>query len=130
MPIQSLNGPPDAGGKSGLTPPVTRNVESSAAAATLAPAQTAAPAKAAAPQADAPEPSLDEVKQAVEKVQQSVKSLASSLQFSVDKDSGKTVVTLTDVQSGEVIRQMPSKEMVELARNIDRMQGMLLKQKA
>jgi flagellar protein FlaG len=35
-----------------------------------------------------------------------------------------------DSETGEVIRQIPSKELLEIAHAIDKMQGMLLKQKA
>ena len=142
MSIQSLNGPGDSGGVGGLNP-VVRNTETSAGVAAqavptpvAAPAQTTAPvqpvvARQSAQSAQAtPEPSQADVKAAVEKVQQAVQSMASSLKFSVDQETGKSIVTLTDTETGETIRQMPSKEMIELARNIDRIQGMLLKQKA
>jgi flagellar protein FlaG len=52
------------------------------------------------------------------------------LQFAIDDESGQTIVRVTDRQTGELIRQTPSVEMLELARSLDRMQGMLLRQKA
>lgn len=112
----------------GGLPPAPRHTEAPVAA----PAQAAAPAQVAtvSKTVPTPEPSQEEVKSAVAKVQQAVQAMASDLHFSVDQESGKTIVTLTDAKTGDVIRQMPSKEMVELARNIDRIQGMLLKQKA
>lgn len=53
-----------------------------------------------------------------------------NLQFSIDKDSGKTIVKVVDVQTSEVIRQIPSEELVSLARNMTKLEGMLLNQKA
>ena len=143
MSIQSLNGSGAGGGGVGGLNPVARNVESSSGVAVqaetvsaAAPAQTTAPVQAVAARQSAqsvkttPEPSIEDVNKAVQKVQEAVQSMASSLRFFVDEKTGKTVVTLSDAETGEIIRQMPSKEMIELSRNIDRLQGMLLKQKA
>ncbi|MDD5176134.1 MAG: flagellar protein FlaG [Sterolibacterium sp.] len=77
------------------------------------------------------QPSSEQIRKAVESVKQMVNSTsANSLDFSIDEQSGKTVVRVTDSDTGEVIRQIPSKEMLEIARSLDQMQGMLLKQKA
>jgi flagellar protein FlaG len=53
-----------------------------------------------------------------------------SLQFSIDDDTGKTIVRVSDAETGEMIRQIPSKELLEIARSLDKLQGLLLKQKA
>lgn len=66
----------------------------------------------------------------MEQLQKAVQHSASNLQFSVDKDTGKTIIRVTDRESGELIRQIPSQELVDIAKSIDKMQGMLLKQKA
>lgn len=78
-------------------------------------------------------PSLEQVQQAAKQVQAMVQSRASNLEFSLDKDSGKTIVKIIDTQTDEVIRQIPSEEMVALAQALDEMQetqGLLLKNKA
>jgi flagellar protein FlaG len=97
-----------------------------------APVRAAVPAEVTAPASPPPEqPSRDQVKQAVEEVRKSIsQTAANNLQFSVDDDTGQTIVRVTDIQTGELIRQIPSKEMVELAKALDRMQGMLLRQQA
>ncbi|MDP2795722.1 MAG: flagellar protein FlaG [Sulfurisoma sp.] len=77
------------------------------------------------------QPSREQVQMAMEAMKQMIETTApNSLQFSIDDGSGKTVVRVTDAQTGEMIRQIPSKELLEIARSLDRMQGMLLKQKA
>jgi flagellar protein FlaG len=48
-----------------------------------------------------------------------------SLRFSVDQDTGKTVVSLLDPE-GQVLRQMPSEEALEVAKAIGRFQGMFV----
>lgn len=61
-----------------------------------------------------------------------------SLQFSVDDQSGTRVVRLIDASTQEVIRQIPSEEMIRIAEGIDKFQesgknavkGLLLRQDA
>ena len=71
-----------------------------------------------------------QVKQAVEKIQNSVDKLAQNLQFSIDEDTGKTVVKVLDSQTQEVIRQFPSEEAISIARALDKAQGLLFNDKA
>lgn len=67
---------------------------------------------------------LDQVKAKVKAV------VGTDLRFETDKDTGQTVVQVVDAQTNQVIRQIPSDEMLAIARNIDHMKGLLLKQKA
>ncbi|MGE0080915.1 MAG: flagellar protein FlaG [Thiohalomonadaceae bacterium] len=43
------------------------------------------------------------------------------LNFSLDEESGRTVVKIIDAQSNEVVRQIPSEEMLALARHLARL---------
>ncbi|MDR3298942.1 MAG: flagellar protein FlaG [Candidatus Accumulibacter sp.] len=67
---------------------------------------------------------------AVEKVQKFVSVVASDVEFVVDEDSGDTVVKVIDRETKEVIRQIPSEEMLDLAHALDKLQGLLIKQEA
>ena len=40
------------------------------------------------------------------------------LEFSVDKDTGSTVITVTSRSTGEVVRQIPSEEVLHLMRDV------------
>ncbi len=72
-----------------------------------------------------------QVQKAMESLKQLIEARApNSLSFSIDNSTGKTIVRITDAQTGEMIRQIPSEEMLEIARSVDRMQGMLLQQQA
>jgi len=53
---------------------------------------------------------------AVTKMNEHVQSLQRNLQFSVDDESGRSIVTVMDRETEEVIRQIPSEEMLALAR--------------
>jgi len=94
-------------------------------------AAAAARASVAVPEpAPQPAPAV-QVKKAVEALKQLVEARApNSLAFSIDDATGKTIVRITDAQTGEVIRQIPSEEILDIARSLDRMQGMLLQQQA
>jgi flagellar protein FlaG len=71
-----------------------------------------------------------EVTQALERIQRFVQPMANELEFSVDEVSGVRVVKVIDKVTQELIRQIPSAEVLEIAKALDRLQGILLKQKA
>jgi flagellar protein FlaG len=95
------------------------------AAATPAPIRQELPGQAVT----APPP-IAEVNQAVRNISDYVQSLKRDLRFSVDQDSGRTVVTVVDPQSGEVIRQIPSEEVLTIARRLADASGVFLKVEA
>ncbi|QZA80030.1 flagellar protein FlaG [Deefgea piscis] len=68
--------------------------------------------------------------QSVEKLNNMVQGLANGLQFSVDEESKVPVVKLVDLDTKEVIRQIPTEEAISIAQAIDRFQGLLVKEKA
>lgn len=67
---------------------------------------------------------------AVQSANAYVQSVSSSLQFSLDQDSGRTVVKMVDTATDEVLRQFPSEEMLAISKSIDRMQGLLINRQA
>ena len=64
------------------------------------------------------EPSPDDVKQAARQLETFMQSMNRYLEFRVDQDSGRTVVTVKDKTTGETIRQIPSEEVMRLAHNL------------
>ncbi len=75
-------------------------------------------------------PSPEQVKQAIEAANEALKAASSNLEFAQDPSTGKTVVRIVDVTTRQVIRQFPSEEMLAIARALDRLQGLLLVEKA
>ena len=59
-----------------------------------------------------------------------IKPITNAVEFSLDKDSERMVVKVVDTVTKEVIRQFPSEEMLALAQALDKIQGLLIKQKA
>ena len=94
-----------------------------------------APGRGAAvdlPQAPAaPQATNEQLKKAVDEINRAMQQSGRNLQFSVDSATDRVVVRLTDTETGEVIRQIPSEETLEIARSIGQFQqGLLLKQQA
>lgn len=88
---------------------------------------TVAPA-AATPQARRATES--DVNDAVDKLNDFAAANASALNFSQDKETGQTIVKVVDTATDTVIRQIPTEEAVAIAKSIDKMQGLLINQKA
>jgi len=76
------------------------------------------------------EPSRQQVEEAAKTVNEFLKPINNSINFSLDEDTGITVVKVIDVATKEVIRQIPSEEMLVIAKAIDQMKGLLVQQKA
>lgn len=75
-------------------------------------------------QSSSVQPQLEQVQQAIERVKQSIKPpLGNSLDFQVDQSTGKTVVRITDLTTNTLVRQIPSEEMLTIAKALDAMQG-------
>jgi len=60
--------------------------------------------------------------ESVQTLSRSVQTIARSLEFRVDDNSGKTVITVRDSDSKEVIRQIPSEQLLQLSARLQDMQ--------
>ena len=90
------------------------------------PAPVETPAVAAAVQA------VDgaHVNKALEAANRMVQSLGIGLQFSIDQETGKTLIQVIDTSTNQLIRQIPAEEMLTISRALDKLQGLLIKQRA
>ena len=69
-------------------------------------------------------------KAAVVQANRAMAALSATLSFEVDAETRTTVVKVIDTSDNSVLRQIPSQEMLEIARALDRLQGMLVRDKA
>lgn len=75
------------------------------------------------------------VTQAVEKINEFIQVVQRDLRFSVDEATGRTVITVLDAETQEIIRQIPPEEALSIVENIEQnfknnieeIKGMLLK---
>ena len=66
------------------------------------------------------------IEQTIAKVREAIGPANASLKIEIDPDSDRVIVKVLDDQSGELIRQIPSQEMVEIAKRLDTMQGIFI----
>lgn len=115
MAIQQIGAP-------GVAPPASEPRKPSPTAPTLAAPKASAGANRPLTE--------QQLRQIVDEVKKVVDPVAQNLRFSIDNDTGKTIVKVVDAATNEVIRQIPSDEMLAIARAMDRLQGLLLSKKA
>ncbi|MDR3369150.1 flagellar protein FlaG [Rhodoferax sp.] len=65
---------------------------------------------------------LDDLEKLVSDIQSKVPVASKDLRFSVDQDSGKSVVTLTDRATKEVLWQVPSEVALRISKELDKYQ--------
>lgn len=106
---------------------VARPANDRLAEATIAPA---ADKSAVAKAQNNDQPAANEVEQAVKTLNDFTAMVAQDVRFSMDEESGKTIVKVVDTATQEVLRQFPSVEALSIARSIDKMQGLLIREKA
>ena len=75
-------------------------------------------------------PSRDAIAKAAEDIQNFVKDMGRNLNFSVDEVTGYNVVRVVNPETNELIRQLPSEELLKIARSMKDLGNVLVNQKA
>jgi len=70
-----------------------------------------------------------ELTRSLEAINRFLQPVAGDITFSQDHETGKTIVKIIDTKTQTVLRQIPSEEAVEMAKQLDKLQGMLLREK-
>ena len=95
-----------------------------------APAGGGSHASAKVASAPSSQPSAEAVRQAIAQANEALRSMSQSVEFEYDSDANVMVVRLVDTQDNTVLRQIPSREMLEIARALDQMYAKLLRSQA
>lgn len=74
--------------------------------------------------------SREDLEKAIEDVQIMMELRNRSVTFSRDEEAGAEVIKVIDSKSGDVIRQMPSEELLTFMRNLTRMLGTFVSKEA
>ena len=94
-------------------------------------ANAAADAKAADVTAsEAGKASTEQTKQSLQEINKVMDALSISVQFQVDPDYKEAIIKVVDQQSGKVIRQFPSEDVVRISKALDNLKGLLFAQSA
>ena len=70
--------------------------------------------------ADSREETQEDIREAAKVLREAVNSYSPSLAIEVDEELNRTVVTVMDADTNEVIRQIPSQDLIDVARAIKR----------
>jgi flagellar protein FlaG len=68
------------------------------------------------------------VEEATQRLNRFVGSVRPEINFTVDEASGTRVVRVVDSATQEVIRQIPSEEVIRMAQVLDKLQGLFVKE--
>lgn len=118
---------PGGSGLAAAAQPVTGASAVSAGQATTVAATAPNETSAAAA---SPRPSTEQVQKAIENLKRAAAPMAQNLLFSVDNETNTTVIKVVDGDTKEVIRQIPSEEVLALAKDLTKLQGLLLTRQA
>jgi flagellar protein FlaG len=75
-------------------------------------------------------PSVTDMENAIATLNKLVAPAAQAVQFTIDEESGKTVVKVVDTETHKVLRQMPNEEALAISRELDKLKGLLIHNKA
>ncbi len=89
--------------------------------------EAAAPGKPGAVTKDGKQPSLDA---ALERLTEALRTASVSVQFEIDSNSHRVITKVMDKTSGEVIRQIPTEELVRISDAMTQLQGLFVNQTA
>lgn len=109
-----------AGDSGSYVPAAPGAVQPDPVVSTVAPAQTS----------EAKRASEADVKDAVQVLNTFASSMTTSLNFTLDKDTGATIIKVIDRDTNKLIRQIPTEDAVALAKSLHKMQGLLINDKA
>jgi flagellar protein FlaG len=104
----------------------TGSVSSAVAGAKVAHPSQAARAVEKPAQPPMPQEMNAAVRAAARQIDSFLKSVGRAVEFRVDEETGMTVVTVRATATGDVIRQIPNEEVLQLARRLERGSGALL----
>ncbi len=92
-----------------------------------------APSSGVAPPvpASVPQPQTQaELGKAAREINAFIQPAAASIEFSLDDETGRTIVKMIDRETNTVIRQIPNEEVLKIAQALDRLQGLTLRTEA
>ncbi len=72
-----------------------------------------------------PQARARDVHEAIANINEQMQRNGHGLAFSVDETLNRTVIKVTNSESGEVVRQIPDESLLRVAHNLDRIAGLL-----
>jgi flagellar protein FlaG len=76
------------------------------------------------------QPTRDVVAKAAKEIQSFVQSMGRNLNFSIDQTTGYHIVRVMNPETNEVVRQLPSEELLRIAQSMSKLNSALVNQRA
>lgn len=73
-------------------------------------------------------PSAKQVQQSLQEINKVMAGLSISVQFKIDPDYKEIIVKVVDQDTGKLIRQIPTEEVVKMSKAMDSLKGLLFAQ--
>jgi len=77
-----------------------------------------------------PTPAREDVERAAVRVKEVLRGTTSRLEIEINHDLHKAVIKVFSGESGEIIRQIPAQELLDLAKHLDEPKGLLVHERA
>jgi flagellar protein FlaG len=75
------------------------------------------------------QPTKEDVEQAAARIKDVLRGSTSHLEIEIDHDLNRAVVKVFNGESGEIIRQIPAQELLDLAKHLDSSKGLLVRER-
>ena len=122
-PTGANSAPANAGGRAAAKPKTDLPVPTQPMVSIKDVVHEAAQSKSAA--TDQIVKTAEEVKASIEALNQVMRDAPTSLQFSIDNNSKRFVVQVTDTDTGEIIKSVPGEAILRIAENLESLKGVL-----
>lgn len=80
--------------------------------------------------ADDPFAASQNLQQTLEELNDKLGAWSTNLRFELDEDTSRVVVQVVDVETGEVVRQIPSEDMVHMSKMLGKLQDLAFRSQA
>jgi flagellar protein FlaG len=67
----------------------------------------------------------ENIQEAIDRLNQQVKANGRDLSFQMDEEINRPIITVRNIETGEVVRQIPSEEIIRMAHSIEEGKGLL-----
>lgn len=104
--------------------PSPRRSDSQAAPAAPA-GKEASPSGRVLPQQAPSQPPVVDVHRAVERLNEMMTRTQRSLRFQVDEGSGRTIITVINANTKEIVRQIPAEEVLAVSRTLEELGSLI-----
>jgi flagellar protein FlaG len=72
-----------------------------------------------------PQEMRENIQEAIDRLNQQLKANGRDLSFQMDEEINRPVITVRNIETGEVVRQIPSEEIIRMAHSIEEGKGLL-----